>query len=172
MNEELDKDTAALLEAVAKMTPGPWAARMLYRERRVARKYAEAEGLLYNVGPENDWADSEGIEALHNLAPGLLRRWQERAKKAEDWKESAMTVESQWDCQAVASALGIGLGQSIRPAILPAIDALKAENGRLRAAATDFLAACELGEEVDPDDSYDAYVGSRQALRAALEATR
>jgi hypothetical protein len=43
------------------------------------------------------------------------------------WKESALAVEREWDCQEIARELRIPLGQSIRKGILPAIRELKIE---------------------------------------------
>jgi predicted RNase H-like nuclease (RuvC/YqgF family) len=43
-----------------------------------------------------------------------------------------MQVEASWDAQSVADELGLPLGVSIRPEILPCIKALKAEVARLQ----------------------------------------
>jgi hypothetical protein len=51
-----------------------------------------------------------------------------------DWKAQQMQVEASWDAQSVADELGLPLGVSIRPEILPRIKALKAEVARLREA--------------------------------------
>lgn len=49
------------------------------------------------------------------------------------WKSSTIRVESQWDPQAVARALKIRWGESIREQILSKIELIKKENERLRA---------------------------------------
>ena len=41
----------------------------------------------------------------------------ERIKRLEDWKQSALAVESEWDANAVATMLGAKLGESQRKVI-------------------------------------------------------
>ncbi len=43
------------------------------------------------------------------------------------WKTEQLQVESSWDCQAVGKEIGVTLGHSIRPAILPYLLKVKAE---------------------------------------------
>lgn len=43
------------------------------------------------------------------------------------WKESAMAVESEWDCQAIARELDLPLGCSVRRELMPAIKRREAE---------------------------------------------
>ncbi len=43
------------------------------------------------------------------------------------WKAEQLQVESSWDCQAVGKEIGVTLGHSIRPAILPYLLKVKAE---------------------------------------------
>lgn len=63
-----------------------------------------------------------------------------RAQLAEalDWKESAMKVESEWDCQGVAAVLGLPIGSSIRAGIMPAIRALKSQLAEADSRAEDM----------------------------------
>ena len=44
-------------------------------------------------------------------------RLQERIKRLEEWKESAMAVEREWDANAIATLLGAKLGESQRKVI-------------------------------------------------------
>lgn len=55
-----------------------------------------------------------------------LQAQQERIAALEQWKREQLMVESEWDAQAVGRELGIGLGESIRAEILPAVLALRA----------------------------------------------
>ena len=52
----------------------------------------------------------------------------------EEWKESALEVESKWDCQAVGRLLGVQWGSDIRSQIQPGIESLQAEVEKLRKA--------------------------------------
>lgn len=52
------------------------------------------------------------------------------------WKQECLAVESCWDVQAVGQLIGVPLGGDIRSAIQPAIETLRTENNRLRAALT------------------------------------
>lgn len=86
----LDADTAALLAAVEKMTPGEWACESPDEPGRVFRgegTFIIFEENLVQVIVEarydrNGRENILGIVALRK-SPALLRRWQERAKKAE-----------------------------------------------------------------------------------------
>lgn len=44
----------------------------------------------------------------------------------QDWKDSVMSIESSWDCQAVGKLLNVPLGHAIHPAIEPGIRKLLA----------------------------------------------
>lgn len=48
------------------------------------------------------------------------------------WKEEALAVEAQWDCQAVGKLLDVTLGHHIRPHIEPGIIKLIAQRDRAR----------------------------------------
>lgn len=50
-----------------------------------------------------------------------LAQLQSKLEALEAWKESYLSVEASWDCQAVAKAIGLLPGHPIRPKILPAI---------------------------------------------------
>jgi hypothetical protein len=45
----------------------------------------------------------------------------EQCDELQQWKDSAMQVESSWDAQSVGKLLGFALGSAIRPQIEPAI---------------------------------------------------
>ncbi len=61
-----------------------------------------------------------------------LAMW-EYVQGLEAWKNEAMAVESEWDCQAIARELDLPLGTSIRRELMPAIKALKAKVASLTA---------------------------------------
>jgi hypothetical protein len=48
------------------------------------------------------------------------------------WKEEAMQVEAQWDCQAIGKLIDVPLGHHIRPRVEPAIRELIAQRDRAR----------------------------------------
>jgi len=50
-----------------------------------------------------------------------------KLKDLERWKQEQLEVESTWDDQAVAKEIGLTVGKSIRPAILPFIQETKAK---------------------------------------------
>jgi len=58
----------------------------------------------------------------------MLSVAQAENERLKAWKDSVMKLESSWDIQAVAKALGIQLGLPIHPGILPGIEKLKKEN--------------------------------------------
>ena len=55
-----------------------------------------------------------------------------RVAELEAWKESALAIENLWDVQAVGREIGVDLGESIRPQILPYIKRLKATLKNIR----------------------------------------
>lgn len=78
-------------------------------------------------------------EALMVFAEELRRQndaLQARVKELEAWKAQALAVEAEWDPQAVARALDIPLGASIRACILPGIQGLQAHMKELGKALT------------------------------------
>ena len=48
---------------------------------------------------------------------GDVREYQDRIKRLEEWKESALEVEREWDANAIATLLGAKLGESQRKVI-------------------------------------------------------
>lgn len=74
-------------------------------------------------------ADREDLQRAANLLEQLAT-----------WKRDMLYIESTWDNQAVGKALGVTLGQDIRPAILPGIERLKAKAETRRKALQELLA--------------------------------
>lgn len=77
--------------------------------------------------PEGDdaWMSSrqDGDYVLYSDYAALERELEE----AREWKESAMTVFSKLDLQAIGKEIGVKLGEDISPKVLPAIKELKRE---------------------------------------------
>jgi len=100
--------------------------------------------------------------ALHNWNCHLLVPFERIAKltaeveRLEQWKREQLLVESKWNPQEVGRELGIGLGNSIRAEILPAVLNLKAENARLKAPVSD--------EEWDANYGYEDMYGGAQKM--------
>ena len=61
-------------------------------------------------------------------------------KRLQDWKESQMAVESEWDAQMLAKKLGAPIGSSCRKEIQERVLSLIEENKRL----TELLDACTI----------------------------
>jgi hypothetical protein len=59
---------------------------------------------------------------------------QERIKRLEEWKESALAVEREWDANAIATLLGAKLGESQRKVIQREVPLLLDRIKRLEAA--------------------------------------
>lgn len=78
-----------------KHTPGPWAARFIYRMIRAAR---DTQGLLMATPPENDWPDACLMAASPDLlvaceaAARAFGHLAERARRG-DWSHSATEFE-------------------------------------------------------------------------------
>jgi len=83
-------------------------------DRAVSAIIAENDQL--KVKNKQHWLDAKNIEALT-----------ERVNELGRWKQEQLQVESTWDCQAVAKEIGLTVGESIRPAILPFIQEMKSE---------------------------------------------
>jgi tetratricopeptide (TPR) repeat protein len=69
---------------------------------------------------------TDASQKRDELASALATAQRER-EEAEAWKESALQVESRWDCQAVAKLLNLRPGEDIRPNIEPKIRNLISE---------------------------------------------
>jgi hypothetical protein len=155
-------------------------AQELERERNAARlslKHAlEAEcmdcaALKAELEEWHDAAkhvDSDHPGEVHCGCVPVLRKQLTDARgevaRLAHWKAAQMQVEANWDAQSVADELGLPIGVSIRPEILPRIKALKAEVARLR----------ELLEAIELDDATGRFTRNRikKALAAVRETTK
>jgi seryl-tRNA synthetase len=83
--------------------------------------------MVKRYDPEGDdaWMSSrqDGDYVDHSDYAALERELEE----AREWKESAMTVFSKLDLQAIGKEIGVKLGEDISPKVLPAIKELKRE---------------------------------------------
>jgi uncharacterized protein (UPF0335 family) len=70
-----------------------------------------------------------------------LNRLVERIKRLEDWKDSAMAVEREWDANAISTMLGGQLGESQRVVIMREVPRLLERIKRLEEVG-DNLSDC------------------------------
>ena len=95
---------------------------------------------------------------------------QREADGLRHWKAEALAVEAEWDVQAVAAALGLKPGDSIRARILPAILQLQREAEEMREALEGLVAAVVKDSN---EHGISGYTGARLSdARAALSQAR
>lgn len=87
-------------------------------------------------------------QAATKASESEINSLKERVAELESWKNQAIAVESEWDCQSVGKALNIPLGHSIRANILPKIKELTASNNQLREALEICKYDCHTGEVI------------------------
>ena len=71
---------------------------------------------------------------------GDVREYQDRIKRLEEWKESAMAVEREWNPNSLSKMLGGQLGESQRVVIMREVPKLQERIKRLEEAG-DYLCA-------------------------------
>jgi hypothetical protein len=76
-------------------------------------------------------------------------RLQERIKLLEEWKESALEVEREWDANAIATLLGAKLGESQRKVIQREVPLLLERIKRLEEAGDAAIHEAGHGREHD-----------------------
>ena len=91
-----------------------------------------------------------------------LKAANERIKMLEDWKESALAVEREWDANAVATMIGGKLGESHRKVIQREVPKLLTRIKRLEDAGDAILNAN------NDDEEYEAMKQWRKAKEAKL----
>jgi hypothetical protein len=67
---------------------------------------------------ERELTASNAIIRQQQLLDEQNLRLQDRIKRLEDWKDSAMAVEREWDANAISTMLGGQLGESQRVVIM------------------------------------------------------
>ena len=91
------------------------------------REIAELKARVGELEAERGHQEA-AIAALEEANNSLAAR----VAELEAWKESALAIENLWDVQAVGREIGVDLGESIRPQILPYIKRLKATLKNIR----------------------------------------
>ena len=75
-------------------------------------------------------------------------RLQERIKRLEDWKDSAMAVEREWDANAISTMLGGQLGESQRVVIMREVPRLLERIKRLEEGGDEAIYPFEYAARV------------------------
>jgi Lon protease-like protein len=98
------------------------------------------------------------IERELNAANAIIRqqqlldeanlRLQERIKRLEDWKDSAMAVEREWDANAISTMLGGQLGESQRVVIMREVPRLLERIKRLEEGGDEAICPFEYAARV------------------------
>jgi hypothetical protein len=123
------------------------------------------------------------IERELNAANAIIRqqqlldeanlRLQDRIKRLEEWKESALEVEREWDANAIATLLGAKLGESQRkviqrevPLLLKRIKRLEKSSQQLKSLNNKI---CEINLKVS-QERHDSNVRIKRLEAAGDEA--
>ncbi len=85
--------------------------RLLIAERDTARLQADQR-----VSLREEFRELLGTDEIEQGVV-VVRGLQDRIKRLEEWKESALAVEREWDANAIATLLGAKLGESQRKVI-------------------------------------------------------
>jgi hypothetical protein len=77
----------------------------------------------------------DGLIAMENELAEVTKQRDE----LQEWKDSAMQVESSWDAQSVGKLLGFAIGSAIHPQIEPAIREIIKQRDALAEAGNQLL---------------------------------
>ena len=98
------------------------------------------------------------LERELNAANSIIRQQQlldeenlrlkDRIKRLEDWKDSAMAVEREWDANAISTMLGGQLGESQRVVIMREVPRLLERIKRLEEAGDEAIYPFEYAARV------------------------
>jgi hypothetical protein len=98
--------------------------------------------------PEDAWWVHETVSAQLERE---LNAANDRIKRLEEWKESAMAVEREWNPNSLSKMLGGQLGESQRVVIMREVPKLQERIKRLEEAGdamcSEFKAFCPLGSK-------------------------
>jgi Lon protease-like protein len=97
---------------------------------------------------ERELTASNTIIRQQQLLDEANLRLQERIKRLEDWKDSAMAVEREWDANAISTMLGGQLGESQRVVIMREVPRLLERIKRLEAAGDEAICPFEYAARV------------------------
>lgn len=97
-----------------------------------------------------------------------IRAMREQIKRLEDWKELALSVEREWNANAIATMLGGKPGESQRRVIQREVPNLLARIKRLEEAIDTAISFCEFHGPVGatPDTAYLIAKNLRKAKEA------
>jgi Lon protease-like protein len=97
---------------------------------------------------ERELTASNTIIRQQQLLDEANLRLQDRIKRLEDWKDSAMAVEREWDANAISTMLGGQLGESQRVVIMREVPRLLERIKRLEAAGDEAICPFEYAARV------------------------
>lgn len=103
------------------------------------------EERILNIAEGPSWYDSRELRAIALD----VRKMEERIKQLEDWKESALAVEREWNANAIATMLGGQPGESQREVIQREVPKLLERIKRLEEAGDALKAAGYFGGWAD-----------------------
>ncbi len=96
---------------------------------------------------ERELNAANSINCQQQLLDEQNLRLQDRIKRLEDWKDSAMAVEREWDANAISTMLGGQLGESQRVVIMREVPRLLDRIKRLEEAGDAMLNAWLMPED-------------------------
>ena len=126
----------------------------LIAERDTAQTYADQKWKL-----RREFHDLFGTDDVEQ-AVAVVRDMNDRIKRLEDWKQSQLEVEREWNANAIATMLGGKLGESQRKVIQREVPLLLDRIKRLEEFASRFLNPDDLGWAIGKYDRDEA----REAL--------
>jgi Lon protease-like protein len=115
---------------------------LLIAERDTARRQADQQ---YNLREEfRNLLGTDDVEQ----GVAVVREMKERIKRLEEWKDSAMAVEREWDANAISTMLGGQLGESQRVVIMREVPRLLERIKRLEEAGDEAICPFEYAARV------------------------
>ena len=97
---------------------------------------------------ERELTASNAIIRQQQLLDEANLRLQDRIKRLEDWKDSAMAVEREWDANAISTMLGGQLGESQRVVIMREVPRLLERIKRLEEGGDEAIYPFEYAARV------------------------
>lgn len=96
--------------------------------------------------PRTDKAYFAKGATMYSMAQEM-KLLEKELEELQKWKAKTLEGESQWDAQAVGEAIGLTLGERIRPAILPYIRKLQGELSNAKARIRELLKAVVISDQ-------------------------
>jgi hypothetical protein len=136
-------------------------------------KHCHTRNLLWRVKPDElaDWKRlcEERQQKLDEMAT-VLSRQQDHIKRLENWKESALEVEREWNANAIATMLGGKLGESQRKVIQREVPLLLDRIKRLEEAGDALEYASVISEAGEDPNGFEKLLIAQRKWRKAKEA--